>query len=128
MLLFADLRAEDQGRGGVRWALENFEFVTRSPDLPVGEVRRYWTEHHGPLAAGIDVMRRYVQSHTIEGECENGAPAWEGTAITWLDGIEGMWEFGASPMLEATRADEEHFLGAPLRLPFTITTEHAVVG
>lgn len=109
-------------------ALKNFEFVTRRPGLTPQEFRRYWREHHGPLASGIDVMRRYVQSHTIDGDYANGEPAWEGSAITWFDDLDAMRVSATDPVYAATRADEAAFLGAPLELPFIITTERVLVG
>ncbi|CAB4916532.1 unannotated protein [freshwater metagenome] len=109
-------------------ALKNYEFVTRRPDLTVEQFRSYWLEHHGPLACGIATMLRYVQSHAIDSEYADGAePAWEGTAITWFADYEAMRDSGADPVYKATRADEENFLGAPLRLPFLITTEQELV-
>jgi uncharacterized protein (TIGR02118 family) len=108
--------------------LKNFEFVTRRPDLSREEFRRYWREHHGPLAAGIEVMRGYVQSHTLDSEYDRGAPMWDGAAITWFDDIEAMRASSRDPVYTATREDEENFLGAPLALPFIITTEQVLFG
>jgi hypothetical protein len=39
-----------------------------------------------------------------------------------------MRESGACEAYAATRADEENVLGAPLELPFIITTERVLVG
>jgi hypothetical protein len=65
--------------------LKNFEFVKRRPDLSIEQFRRYWHDHHGPLACRIQVLRHYVQSHTIDSEyAGGGTPAWDGSAITWL--------------------------------------------
>jgi uncharacterized protein (TIGR02118 family) len=106
--------------------LKNFEFVTRRPDLTKEQFRRYWREHHGPLATGIDAMGRYVQSHAVDAEYAGGEPAWEGSAITWFDDLGAMRASGTSAEYTATRDDEENFLGAPLALPFIITTERIV--
>ncbi len=108
--------------------LKNFEFVTRRPGLSVAEFRRYWLEHHGPLASGIETMRRYVQSHAVDSEYVGGrTPVWEGSAITWFDDMAGMRASAACDTYADTRADEANFLGAPLQLPFIITTEHILV-
>ena len=61
----------DPPAGGVK----NVEFVRRRPDLGVEEFQRYWRETHGPLASGIPVIVRYVQSHCRRGGYANGAPA-----------------------------------------------------
>jgi uncharacterized protein (TIGR02118 family) len=106
--------------------LKNFEFVTRRPDLTKEQFRRYWREHHGPLATGIGPMGRYVQSHTVDAEYVAGEPSWEGSAITWFDDLEAMRASGDSAAYVVTRADEKNFLGAPLALPFIITTERVL--
>jgi uncharacterized protein (TIGR02118 family) len=112
----------------VRGGLKNFEFVTRRPGLSIAEFRSYWLEHHGPLAAGIETMRRYVQSHAIDSEYTGGrTPVWDGSAITWFDDMAGMRASAACDTYAATRADEVNFLGAPLALPFIITTEHVLI-
>ena len=46
--------------GGVK----NVEFVTHKPGMSIEAFQRYWREVHGPLAAQIATVRRYVQSHT----------------------------------------------------------------
>jgi uncharacterized protein (TIGR02118 family) len=109
--------------------VKSFEFVTRRPDLSVGEFQRYWREVHGPLAVKIDVLRRYVQSHALASEYADGAtPVWDGSAITWFDDLDAMRVSGNSAELARTRADEKNFLGAPLELPFIIVTERELVG
>jgi uncharacterized protein (TIGR02118 family) len=104
--------------------VKSFEFVTRRADLTVEEFHRYWREVHGPIAVHIEVIRHYVQSHTVLSEYDDGhTPLWDGSAITWFDDLQAMRVSGASAELAATRADEENFLGAPLKLPFLIVTE-----
>ena len=110
--------------GGVK----SFEFVTRKPGMPLEEFQRYWREVHGPLAAKIPVIRRYVQSHCVPSEYADGAtPVWDGVAITWFDGTDAMRRSAATPELADTRADEPNFL-APGHLPVVITTEHVLLG
>ncbi|MDB4872948.1 MAG: EthD protein [Gemmatimonadales bacterium] len=111
--------------GGVK----NIEFVTRRADLPRAEFRRYWTDEHGPLAAHIDLIRRYVQSHTVPAAYEralsprwDGPPRWDGLALTWFDDVAAMRRSAGLPEYAATRADEPNFL-APGELPFLIMTE-----
>jgi uncharacterized protein (TIGR02118 family) len=90
--------------------LKSFEFVTRLRNLSLSEFRRYW-EVHGPLAARIEVMRRYVQSHCLLPCYELGQqPAWDGLAITWFDDIAAMRVSAATSEYELTRADEPKFL------------------
>jgi uncharacterized protein (TIGR02118 family) len=92
-------------------------------------LRRYWTDEHGPLAAHIHVIRRYVQSHTVPVAYDHalssrgdGPPRWDGLALTWFDDVAAMRRSAGLPEYAATRADEPNFL-APGGLPFLITTE-----
>lgn len=109
--------------GGVK----NVEFVTRKPGLAVDEFQRYWLEVHGPLAAQIPMIRRYVQSHTRPSAYERGrTPAYDGVAITWFDDTRAMRASAASAQYPPVRADEPSFI-APGDAPFIITTEHVIV-
>ena len=90
--------------------VKSFEFVTRRSDLSVEQFQRYWREVHGPIAVHIEVIRHYVQSHTLQSEYADGrTPLWEGSAITWFDDLQAMRVSGASAELAATRADEAAF-------------------
>ena len=107
--------------------VKNVEFVTRKPGLAVQDFQRYWLEVHGPLAAQIPVIRRYVQSHTRVSAYERGrTPTYDGVAITWFDDTQGMRASAASPQYPRVRADEPNFI-APGDAPFIITTEHVIV-
>jgi uncharacterized protein (TIGR02118 family) len=109
--------------GGVK----NVEFVTRKPGLEVDKFQRYWREIHGPIAAQIPMIRRYVQSHTRPSAYERGrAPAYDGVAITWFDDTQAMRASAATPQYARVRADEPNFL-APGDPPFIITREHVIV-
>ncbi len=109
--------------GGVK----SVEFVTRKPGLEVDEFQRYWREIHGPLAAQIPMIRRYVQSHTRPSAYERGrTPAYDGVAITWFDDTQAMRASAATAQYARVRADEPSFI-APGDPPFIITTEHVVI-
>jgi uncharacterized protein (TIGR02118 family) len=109
--------------GGVK----NVEFVTRKPGLEVEKFQRYWREIHGPIAAEIPMIRRYVQSHTRPSAYERGrTPAYDGVAITWFDDTRAMRASATTAQYARTRADEPGFL-APGDPPFIITTEHVIV-
>jgi uncharacterized protein (TIGR02118 family) len=106
---------------------KNVEFVTRKPGLGVDEFQRYWREIHGPLAAQIPMIRRYVQSHTRPSAYERGrTPTYDGVAITWFDDTGAMRASAASAQYPRVRADEPNFI-APGDAPFIITTEHVIV-
>jgi uncharacterized protein (TIGR02118 family) len=103
--------------------VKSFEFVTHRPGMPIHEFGRYWREVHGPLAARIPMIRRYVQSHCVPTEYQYDAqPEWDGVAVTWFDNTAEMRRSAETMELAETRADEPNFL-APGHLPFIITTE-----
>lgn len=108
--------------------LKNIEFVSRRADLPVEDFQAYWRGTHGPIAAQIPMIRRYVQSHTkLSGYAREPQPAWDGLAITWFDDIDAMRESAKTEEFAATMADEPNLLaGGPV--PIIITREHIIVG
>ncbi len=109
--------------GGVK----SVEFLRMKPGMAVGAFQEYWRGVHGPLAAKIPMIRRYVQSHARASAYERGrTPAWDGVAITWFDDTKAMRASAATPEYARVRADEPNFL-APGDAPFIITREHVVV-
>jgi uncharacterized protein (TIGR02118 family) len=109
-------------------AVKNVEFVHRKPGMPVEEFQRYWREVHGPIAAQISVIQRYVQSHLRPGAYRDGRqPAYDGLAITWFDSTDAMRDSARSEAYAVTRKDEPNFI-APGELPIIITDEHVIAG
>jgi uncharacterized protein (TIGR02118 family) len=84
------------------------------------EFDRYWAQVHGPLAATIPTIRRYVQAHLSPGTQGARSP-YDGLAITWFDDVAAMRAGAATEAYARTRADEANFLAG--ELPFVITTE-----
>jgi uncharacterized protein (TIGR02118 family) len=108
-------------------AAKNVEFVTRKPGMALPDFQRYWREVHGPLAAQIPMIRRYVQSHTRSSAYERGrTPAYDGVAITWFDDTQAMRASAATAQYGRVRADEPNFITSG-ELPIIITTEHVIV-
>jgi uncharacterized protein (TIGR02118 family) len=101
--------------------VKNYELVTKRPDLDRAEFDRYWAQVHGPLAATIPTIRRYVQAHLSAGTRDSKAAPYDGLAITWFDDVAAMRAGAATDAYARTRADEAHFLAG--ELPFVITTE-----
>jgi uncharacterized protein (TIGR02118 family) len=94
--------------------------------MSIEAFQRYWREVHGPLAAQITTVRRYVQSHTRPSAYEGGrSPVYDGAAVTWFDDTPAMRASAASPEYARVRADEANFI-AP-NPPFIITREHVIV-
>jgi uncharacterized protein (TIGR02118 family) len=107
-------------------AVKNVEFVTHRPDMAIADFQRYWREVHGPLAARMAAIRRYVQSHTRRSAYEGGrTPACDGVAITWFDDTQAMRAAATTPEYARVRADEANFIVADP--PFIITREHVIV-
>lgn len=101
--------------------VKNYELVTKRPDLDRAEFDRYWAQVHGPLAATIPTIRRYVQAHLSPGTRETRAAPYDGLAITWFDDVAAMRAGAATEAYVKTRADEANFLAG--ELPFVVTTE-----
>jgi len=101
--------------------VKNYELVTKRADLDRAEFDRYWEQVHGPLAATIPAIRRYVQAHLSPGTREAGTAPYDGLAITWFDDVAAMRAGAATEAYARTRADERNFLAG--ELPFVITTE-----
>jgi uncharacterized protein (TIGR02118 family) len=101
--------------------VKNYELVTKRPDMDRAEFDRYWAQVHGPLAAAIPAIRRYVQAHLSPGTREAGTAPYDGLAITWFDDVAAMRAGAATEAYARTRADEANFLAG--ELPFVITTE-----
>lgn len=101
-------------------------FLNKRPDVDVDFFQRYWREKHGPLAARIPGLRRYVQCHTRRGIYAAGrTPAFDGIPMTWFDDMDAFRAAGGSPELDVTRADEVHFMVTG-RLPFVVAAEHEI--
>lgn len=106
--------------------VKNIEPVTRKQGMPVAEFHAYWSEFHGPLAAKIDVIERYVQSHTLMDEYKKEVPpAYDGVAETWFTDTASMRHSATTAEYAETRDDEKNFLTEPL--PFIITHEVRVI-
>jgi uncharacterized protein (TIGR02118 family) len=101
--------------------VKNYELVTKRPGMDRAEFDRYWSQVHGPLAATIPTIRRYVQAHLSPGTRETGTAPYDGLAITWFDDVAAMRAGAATKAYARTRADEANFLAG--ELPFVITTE-----
>ncbi len=102
-------------------------FLKRREDIGYRAFQEHWRERHGPIAARVPGIRRYVQCHARGGIYESGRqPVFDGVPISWFDDTDALRVSGKSTELAATRADEVHFL-APGRLPFVIAREVVIV-
>ncbi len=101
--------------------------ITRKQCLSVEEFQRYWRETHGPIAARLPGVRRYVQCHTLpELYAGENTPAYDGAAEVWFDDMATLQQAMASPELKAAREDERNFIDHS-RTFFIVTEEKPVV-
>ncbi|MDH3680329.1 MAG: EthD family reductase [Acidimicrobiia bacterium] len=104
-------------------ALKQFTWMKRRPDLSVEEAQAYWRDRHGPLAAAVPGMVRYVQNHTSAEQYRNARePEFDGVPVVYFSDLETARAAAASDELAATRADEPNFV-APGSLPWVVTDE-----
>ena len=108
-------------------ALKSIGLVRFRSDLEPDAAQRYWRDVHGPIAAGIDVLRRYVQSHVRLGAYRDGSrPAWDGMAMTWFDSVEDMRHSATTDAYRATIADGPELL-APGPTPTILCRELVMI-
>jgi len=106
--------------------VKNVEIGDRKPGMSTKEFHDYWRNIHGPIAAKIPVIKRYVQSHTLMSEYDKEElPAYDGVAETWFDDTAAMRQGATTPEYAETRADEENFLAGDS--PFIITRELKII-
>ena len=106
--------------------VKNVEFITHGPGMSIEAFQRYWREVHGPLAALIPMVRRYVQSHVRPAIYQSGrTPRYDGVALTWFEDTQAMRASAATAEYARVRADEANFIAPDP--PFIITREHVIV-
>ena len=109
-------------------AVKSVAFLTRKPGLPVEEFQRHWREVHGPIAAALPGLRRYVQSHTRRSAYEGGRiPAYDGVVLTWFDSTDAIRRTAATGEYARVLADATVFLSLGA-IPAILTREHTIVG
>jgi uncharacterized protein (TIGR02118 family) len=107
-------------------AVKLIAFLNRRPDLQPAAFREYWRGTHGPLAATVPGIVRYVQCHVAPGIYRTGRePLFDGVPISWFRDAEALRASGSTPQYEAVRRDEANFL-APRQLPFVIASAREV--
>jgi uncharacterized protein (TIGR02118 family) len=108
-------------------AMKRVVFLVRKAGMPVEEFQRYWLSVHGPIAAEIPALRRYVQSHTRRAAYEAGrAPAYDGAAIAWYDSADAFRAAAAGAEYARAAADGPSFLAVD-RVRSILTREHVIV-
>ena len=107
-------------------AVKMFSLLTRKPGSDVPAFQAYWRTRHGPLAAKIPQVRRYVQCHVRRSSYAGGrTPRYDGVAELWFDDFQAVRDSGDCDEYRAVRLDEPKFLSLPF--PFIIASEHRIV-
>lgn len=98
----------------------------RKPGMAVEEFRRYWREVHGPKAAAMPGVRRYVQYACVPGPT-GAVPGHDGIAELWYDD-EASWRASReAPESAASRDDLVHFCD-PGKLAYLFVEEDVILG
>ena len=110
-------------------AVKLIAFLNRRPDLTPESFGAYWREKHGPLAAKVPGIVRYVQCHVTPGIYRAGRePRYDGVPISWFADADALRASGSTRQYEAVRADEAHFLvPRASALPFVIASSREIV-
>jgi len=91
-------------------ALKHIELVHRRMDLDRGAFLSYWREVHGPLAATIPHLLRYLQCPSDEPQSGGLPRALDGVAMLWFASVESMRQGVRDPSFERTREDMARFM------------------
>jgi uncharacterized protein (TIGR02118 family) len=89
--------------------IQEIVLLRRRPGMDRDEFHRYWREIHGPLAAKLPGLRKYVQAHVMPDSFQPDPP-YDGIAELWFDSPEAFHAAIASPEGQAARADFPNFL------------------
>jgi uncharacterized protein (TIGR02118 family) len=101
------------------------EFVWRKPGMDVAAFQKHWREIHGPLAAKIPQISRYVQSHARSSSYRDGrVPPFDGTTQVWFASTDAMRQAATTAEYRAVRADEPNFVASGHQ--FIITRERVI--
>lgn len=102
-------------------------FLRRKEGLGLDEMLHHWRHKHGPLAASVPGLRRYVQSAVVTAAGEHGEPAFDGVAQIWLHDEKALGELLASSLFrEQVKPDEANFTATGRTLTLAMREERVV--
>jgi uncharacterized protein (TIGR02118 family) len=88
----------------------------RKPGLTQDELFQHWYEVHGPLAAKVPQIRRYVQNHAIRDAASIRPMTHDGWSEAWFDDLESLWAAQKTPEWQALREDGVDLFAQPLAI------------
>ena len=91
--------------------------LNEKPGMDRGEALRYWRETHGPIAAKVPGVRRYVQQHAVG--APEGEPPFLGVASLYSDDQDAFTAATASEEFSAAVEDVANFADPQLTTAFT---------
>ena len=103
-------------------------FFKRKPGLEREDMLRYWRGTHGPLAASVPGLRRYVQSALLPTAYGSGEPRFDGAAQIWIENEAALQALVSSTLfLESVKPDEANFVNTDAVLTLPIGEERRIV-
>ena len=107
-------------------AVKMFSMLTRKPGAEVASFQAYWRTHHGPLAAKVPQVRRYLQCHVRPSAYADGRRRATTESRNYGSTTFRPCGIPATPTsIAQVRLDEPNFLSVPF--PFIIASEHRIV-
>lgn len=99
--------------------------VHKRADLDREAFRRYWRDTHGPIAARLPGLRKYVQNHALPSP-DGSDPEYDGFTELWFDDAESFQRALGSPEAAAAFKDAAEFQDME-RLPSFTVEEEVIV-
>ena len=88
--------------------------ASKLPGLTLAEFFEHWHDVHGPLAARLPGLRRYVQNHAIQEAYSFRGMTHDGWSELWFDNLEALYAAVASPEWGALREDGAQLFAQPM--------------
>jgi uncharacterized protein (TIGR02118 family) len=88
--------------------------ATKLPGLKLSEFFERWQHHHGPLAAQVPGVRRYVQNHAVPAAYAGGRQSHDGWSELWFDDLAALHGAVASAAWQVLREDGATLFARPI--------------
>jgi uncharacterized protein (TIGR02118 family) len=88
--------------------------ASKLPGLTLAEFFEHWHDVHGPLAARVPGLRRYIQNHAVPAAYAFRGMTHDGWSELWFDNLEALHAAVASPEWGALREDGTQLFAQPM--------------